>query len=403
MKTPLFAPPRLQLLQATQDHAAITSYETSPPPSQEMDEDAEDFGPSNNAKRFRSSGDSLKDADKSLQASWASREPDATDFGGTLGKGYNENPAPSATEGIGPTPTHHRPQGTCNSRQPCNHDTAHRTMRRIGLRPRRAEDRYQLLCRPRISSVWVCYLRDRDHHSRCERTRFPRTASPGVISMTANPMNPRLSFWRRCTPTEWIDLSCARTVPARDIKPPAARLTSGSAATAENNTSNARKPAQMARPCTAVIVNRMVNSIRSARETKGRSRTRKMARSSSRKRRQRSKQPSDTTNSRPGSKDTTSPLRRPSKVQIQDTLHSYADITAKGLKGSYSPNARRMLVTFQVEQDRDQANFDSTVKRLEQQLKEIQCTMERVKCKHNQRQKSRAGRLRALHFEIEEG
>ncbi|KAG0430009.1 hypothetical protein HPB47_023093 [Ixodes persulcatus] len=80
MTTPLVAPPRLQLLQATQDHAAVTSCETSPPPSQEMDEDAEAFGPSNNAKRFRSSDDSLKDADTSLQASWASREPDATDL-----------------------------------------------------------------------------------------------------------------------------------------------------------------------------------------------------------------------------------------------------------------------------------------------------------------------------------
>ncbi|KAG0414042.1 hypothetical protein HPB47_008811 [Ixodes persulcatus] len=78
----MVAPPRLQLLQATQDHAAVTSCETSPPPSQEMDEDAEDFGPSNNANRFRSSDDSLKDANTSLQASWASREPDATDLKG---------------------------------------------------------------------------------------------------------------------------------------------------------------------------------------------------------------------------------------------------------------------------------------------------------------------------------
>ncbi|CAN8003227.1 unnamed protein product [Ixodes pacificus] len=128
----------------------------------------------------------------------------------------------------------------------------------------------------------------------------------------------------------------------------------------------------------------------------------RMARSRSRKRRQRSKQPSGTTNSRPGSKGTTSQLRGSSKVQIQDPLHSYADITARGLKGGRSPNARQMLETLQVEQDRDHADFDSTMKRLEQQLKEIQRTMEQVKCKHNQRQKSRAGRPRALHLEIEE-
>ncbi|KAG0435212.1 hypothetical protein HPB47_018618 [Ixodes persulcatus] len=47
-----------------------------------MDEGAEDFKTSNNAKRFQSSDDSLKDADASLQASWASREPDTTDLEG---------------------------------------------------------------------------------------------------------------------------------------------------------------------------------------------------------------------------------------------------------------------------------------------------------------------------------
>ncbi|KAG0410077.1 hypothetical protein HPB47_012789 [Ixodes persulcatus] len=75
MTTLLVAPPRLELLQATQDHAAVTSYETSPPPSQEMDEDAEDFGPQTRVSRLhvlRESRTPLtwRDFGKSLQ-----REP----------------------------------------------------------------------------------------------------------------------------------------------------------------------------------------------------------------------------------------------------------------------------------------------------------------------------------------
>ncbi|KAG0427247.1 hypothetical protein HPB47_025690, partial [Ixodes persulcatus] len=414
---------------ATQDHAAVTLYGTSPPPSQEMDDDAEGFGPCNNAKRFRSSDDSLKDADKSLQASWASREPDATDLEGLWEKATTRTQRRAQLKASGqPLPTTSRKEERCDV---------------LGLDPEELKTvissfagdpkllKHQILRATHLLRMGVLPLRSRpplpvrthqvptDGISRgvihgCKPNeptakRLEALYADGVDVLTARPMGSKGTVLIHFASPRWnatnSDLSCARAATAQDIKPPAARLTSRSAATAENNTSNPRKPARMARPSTAVIVNRMntwlpiplvpleLNSL-SARN-KGKEPNKKEWRGAAR-----ASAGSDPSN--PLAPLTHVPLRGSSRVQIQDPLHSYANITARRLKGGRSPNAREMLETLQVEQDRDQADFDSTMKRLEQQLKEIQRTMKQVKCKHNQRQKSRAGRLRALHLEIEE-
>ncbi|KAG0413173.1 hypothetical protein HPB47_009671 [Ixodes persulcatus] len=417
MTTPLVAPPRLQLLQATQDHAAVTSCETSPPPSQEMDEDAEDFGPSNNAKRFRSSDDSLKDADTSLQASWASREPDATDLEGLWEKATTRTQRRAQLKASGqPLPTTSRKERVTLGTHVIKIQPTERCDV-LGLDPEELKTvissfagdlkllKHQILRVSKLSNTIVV--------TTCDSTQATRLLRMGVLPLRSRPPLPVRTHQ---VPTDGISRGvihgCKPKEPTAKLLealyadgPPAARLTSRSAATAENNTSNPRKPARMARPSTAVIVNRMdtwlpiplvpleLNSL-SARN-KGKEPNKKEWHGAAR-----ASAGSDLSN--PLAPLTHVPLRGSSKVQIQDPLHSYADITARGLKGGRSPNARQMLETLQVEQDRDQADFDSTMKRLEQQLKEIQRTMEQVKCKHNQRQKSRAGRLRALHLEIEE-
>lgn len=481
MTTPLVAPPRLQLLQATQDHAAVTSYETSPPPSQEMDEDAEDFGPSNNAKRFRSSDDSLKDADTSLQASWASREPDATDLEGLWEKATTRTQRRAQLKASGqPLPTTSRKERVTLGTHVIKIQPTERCDV-LGLDPEELKTvissfagdpkllKHQILRVSKLSNtivVTTCDSTQATHLLRMGvlplRSRPPlpvRThqvpmdgISRGVIHgckpneptakllealyadgvdvLTARPMGskgtvlihfasphpPRevmyWSFPRRVECYEQRSLVCPRchrpghkatSCPinqpvcsncGKQHEQPPEACPNGEAKYCGHCKQDGHVATDPSCPARAQFAQR-------AKQREG-AKQERLARSRSRKRRQRSKQPSGTTNSRPGSKSTTSQLRGSSKVQIQDPLHSYADITARGLKGGRSPNARQMLETLQVEQDRDQADFDSTMKRLEQQLKEIQRTMEQVKCKHNQRQKSRADRLRALHFEVEE-
>ncbi|CAN7989061.1 unnamed protein product, partial [Ixodes hexagonus] len=123
-------------------------------------------------------------------------------------------------------------------------------------------------------------------------------------------------------------------------------------------------------------------------------------RSRSRRRRQPARQSPAPRRGRSGT--TSSRPRTPQRVCINEPPQSYASTAAGRPKDRPTSNTQHLIDKLQVEQDRDQADFNRTVQQLQQQLSDIQRTMQEATHKYDQRRRSREGRLRSLRLKQEE-